>query len=113
MKNPSIEKNRKFLYNEIKKYRMLDKKDELLVFLEFDEFLKRGIFLDKRVCTENIESEYAKYMKLFAQKRNIEFNVDKDNTYHVILDNNVYDYKIESNRIKKKRGKIEDEKEID
>lgn len=52
-------------------------------------------------------------MKLFAQKRNIEFNVDKDNTYHVILDNNVYDYKIESNRIKKKRGKIEDEKEID
>ena len=32
-------------------------------------------------------------MKLFAQKRNIEFNVDKDNTYHVILDNNVQNRK--------------------
>lgn len=114
IKKPKLEDNRRFMHETIKNYKPLESDDELLIFLQFEEFLMRGIYLDNKIKNEDINKVYFKYMQKFLHNRNILFNRNEDGDYNVILNRNKY--KIDKRTAIKKEEKGEkevNEKEID
>lgn len=111
MNNPEYMTNNFFIRQQIKKYQPINTNDELLVFLQFEEFLMRVIYLDKKICTSDIDKIYSKYMKKFLAHKDIDFH-QEGNQYSIILNGCKYCYTLDKSKIKGK-GEKEDEKEID
>lgn len=112
MKEPIIMSNKKFLKQQIDNYRPLDTSDELLSFLQFEEFLMRGIYLDNKIYKEDMDEIYFKYMKKFMEYKNIVFDKESNGTYGVVLNGFKYRYRVAKNKIEKKEEKEVYEKEI-
>lgn len=110
---PHFENNRNFLHKSIKNYEPLETDDELLTFLQFEEFLMRGIFLDNKIKSNDIDIIYFKYMEKFLNHKNIAFEKILDGTYKVKLNGNIYSYMTSKDKIMKKGEKKIDEREID
>lgn len=108
-----FENNKNFLYKSIKRYKPIEAADELLTFLQFEEFLMRGIFLDNKIKSSNINEKYFYYMSKFLRHRNINFEKLLDGKYIVSLNGNKYLYTIDKNKIMKKGEKETDERKID
>ena len=114
IKKPKLEDNRSFLHETIKNYKPLESDDELLIFLQFEEFLMRGIYLDNKIKNEDINTVYFKYMQKFLHNRNISFNRNEDGDYTVILNGNKYRIDKRTAIKKEEKGEKEvNEKEID
>lgn len=112
MKSPKSISNRSFLRQKVEDYTPLNTNDELLTFLQFEEFLMRGLYLDNRIYKEDIDKKYFEYMQKFLKYKNIGFEQVENGVYGVILNGYNYYYTINKNKINKK-GERYDEKEID
>lgn len=110
---PHFENNRNFLYRSVKKYVPLETDNELLMFLQFEEFLMRRIFLDNKIKSNDIEGIYFEYMRKFLRHKNIIFEKSLEGEYRVKLNGNRYSYTINKKKIMKEGEKEIDEREID
>lgn len=97
---PKVQSNRDFLYSKIKEYKPIKTNDELLAFLQFEEFLMREIFLDNKVKDNDMEKTYFRYMKRFLNYREIPFDRMTNGEYMTNLNGKRYTYKLD-NFIKK------------
>ncbi len=111
MEKPESIENRTFLKRKLKEFNAIDTEDELLAFLQFEEYLLRGIYIDKRIEAKEIQKIYVKYITKFAERKNILFEHNGNGLNHIRLNNEDYYYKLDSNKIKGKEEK-ENEKEI-
>ena len=102
--------NTNFLYRVQKQFKPIVTNDELLMFLQFEEFLLRGIFLDKTIGKKDIDSIYFESLRSFLEKRNISFEIAEDGRYKIKLNGQLHFYEIDKNKIIKEGEK--DEKKI-
>lgn len=111
--NPKIDSNRNFIYKRIKSYEPIRTDDELVTFLQFEEFLLRGIFLDNKIKSDSVDRIYFNYMKKFLTHKHIQFEKTTKGEYSVKLNGKLYSYNINTDKIIKEGEKKTYEREID
>lgn len=88
-----------FLSNIVEQGFNISSDDELLTFLQYDEFILRRLFLDENVTGQNIYLKYLEEMKSFARKRNIKLEQITDEEILVRLNNEDYRTKFVKEKI--------------
>lgn len=109
--DPKQSTNNDFLKKQVRVHNQSISDDEMLDFLQFEEYLLRVLYLDKKVKEHEIERIYGEYIQRFSKRRGIKFEILESGENHVVLNGNVYRYRLKTEKIKKGENK-ENEKEI-